>query len=99
MNDNENWVKTYSINDIDDEDVKEFHLPNGNKIAVYNINNSLALSASINNSLTSNVSCFDFCDGIISLNVSVITIIYFWRRTKVHLLFWKRITKFFMACV
>tara|TARA_B100001057_G_C22727695_1_gene902406 strand:+ start:311 stop:634 length:324 start_codon:yes stop_codon:yes gene_type:complete len=40
MNDNENWVKTYSIHDIDDEDVKEFHLPNGNKIAVYNINSS-----------------------------------------------------------
>ena len=39
MSDNENWIKTYAVSDIDDEDVKEFQLPNGNKIAVYNINN------------------------------------------------------------
>ena len=37
MSDNENWIKTYAVSDIDDEDVKEFQLPNGNKIAVYNI--------------------------------------------------------------
>ena len=39
MSDNENWIKTYAVIDIYDEDVKEFHLPNGNKISVYNINN------------------------------------------------------------
>ncbi len=55
-------VGTYTITVVDEN--------NCASVDSYNINNSLALSASINNSLTSNVSCFDFCDGIISLNVS-----------------------------
>ena len=35
----------------------------------YTLNNSAALSLSINNSITEMVSCFDYCDGIIGLNV------------------------------
>ena len=34
------------------------------------IDNSLALSAYIDSSITKKVSCFDFCDGIVALNVN-----------------------------
>ena len=40
MSDIKNWIKTFSTSDIDNEDVKEFTLPNGNKIAIYNINDN-----------------------------------------------------------
>ena len=33
-----NWIKTLSKNDIDNEDVKEFLLSNGEKIAIFNVN-------------------------------------------------------------
>ena len=40
MSDIQNWIKTFSTSDIDNEDVKEFSLPNGSKIAIYNINDN-----------------------------------------------------------
>ena len=36
----DNWEKTISIKEVEDEDVKEFKLSNGNEIAIFNINNN-----------------------------------------------------------
>ncbi len=38
--DTDKWIKTFSIKDIDNEDAKEFELPNKTMIAIYNIDNN-----------------------------------------------------------
>lgn len=40
MSNTENWIKTYATSEIDNEDIKEFSLPDGKKIAIYNVENS-----------------------------------------------------------
>jgi len=34
-----NWFKAFSINEIDDEEVKEIEVHNGKKITIFNVNN------------------------------------------------------------
>jgi len=35
-----NWFKTFSIKDIENEEVKEIEIPNGAKITIFNVDNN-----------------------------------------------------------
>ena len=41
---NNNWIKTFSVNDIPNEEAKEFEISSNKKIAIYNVKNNFYAS-------------------------------------------------------